>query len=153
MSEDSGKDKVNFKDSIERSTTSMQNTAEVLHQKEKISISQKNCGETVVLSANIVTGPATLVSREPGELATIYLQNELTVIGKMENAADAVIKLPTVSRIHAKIRKRDGEYYLTDLNSRNGTSVNGKILRGDEEYCLQDQDQVDFAQARYVFLK
>lgn len=68
VSEDSGKDKVNFKDSIERSTTSMQNTAEVLHQKEKISISQKNCGETVVLSANIVTGPATLVSREPGEL-------------------------------------------------------------------------------------
>ena len=93
VSEDSGKDKVNFKDSIERNTTSMQNTAEVLHQKEKISISQKNCGETVVLSANIVTGPATLVSREPGELATIYLQNELTVIGKMENAADAVIEL------------------------------------------------------------
>lgn len=153
VSEDSGKDKVNFKDSIERNTTSMQNTAEVLHQKEKISISQKNCGETVVLSANIVTGPATLVSREPGELATIYLQNELTVIGKMENAADAVIDLPTVSRIHAKIRKREGEYYLTDLNSRNGTSVNGKILRGDEEYCLQDQDQIDFAQARYVFLK
>ena len=153
VSEDSGKDKVNFKDSIERNTTSMQNTAEVLHQKEKISISQKNCGETVVLSANIVTGPATLVSREPGELATIYLQNELTVIGKMENAADAVIELPTVSRIHAKIRKREGEYYLTDLNSRNGTSVNGKILKGDEEYCLQDQDQIDFAQARYVFLK
>ena len=71
--------------------------------------SQKtNFGETVVLSANIVTGPATLVSREPGELATIYLQEELTVIGKMETAADAVIDLPTVSRIHAKIRKRDG---------------------------------------------
>lgn len=116
--------------------------------------SQKtNFGETVVLSANIVTGPATLVSREPGELATIYLQEELTVIGKMETAADAVIDLPTVSRIHAKIRKRDGEYYLTDLNSRNGTSVNGKMLKSSEEYCLQDQDEVDFAQARYVFLK
>ena len=116
--------------------------------------SQKtNFGETVVLSANIVTGPATLVSREPGELATIYLQEELTVIGKMETAADAVIDLPTVSRIHAKIRKRDGEYYLTDLNSRNGTSVNGKMIKSSEEYCLQDQDEVDFAQARYVFLK
>ena len=105
------------------------------------------------MSANIVTGPATLVSREPGELATIYLQEELTVIGKMETAADAVIDLPTVSRIHAKIRKRDGEYYLTDLNSRTGTSVNGKMIKSSEEYCLQDQDEVDFAQARYVFLK
>ena len=122
-------------------------------EKEKMSILQNNFGETVVLSANIVTGPATLVSREPGELATIYLQEELTVIGKMETAADAVVNLPTVSRIHAKIRKRDGEYYLTDLNSRNGTAVNGKMLKGDEEYCLQNEDEVDFAQARYVFLK
>lgn len=123
-----------------------------IQKSEKISLSQKNFGETVVLSANIVNGPAMLVSREPGELATIYLQEELVVVGKMENAADAVIDIPTVSRIHAKIRKRDEEYYLTDLNSRNGTSVNGKMLRGNEDYCLQDQDEVDFAQARYVFL-
>lgn len=123
-----------------------------IRKSEKISLSQKNFGETVVLSANIVNGPAMLVSREPGELATIYLQEELVVIGKMENAADVVVDIPTVSRIHAKIRRRDGEYYLTDLNSRNGTSVNGKMLRGNEDYCLQDQDEVDFAQARYVFL-
>lgn len=147
------KDKVSKKECDEKNTAVIENIAENSAEKRKMSILQKNCGETVVLSANIVAGPATLVSREPGELATIYLQDELTVIGKMENAADAVIDLPTVSRIHAKIRQREGEYYLTDLNSRNGTSVNGKILKGDEEYCLQDQDEVDFAQARYVFLK
>lgn len=113
----------------------------------------ENYGETVVLSANLSAGPSSLVSREPGELATIYLKEELTVIGKLANAADAVINLPTVSRIHAKIRNRNGEYYLTDLNSRNGTSVNGQMLRPDEDYQLQDQDEVDFAQARYVFLK
>lgn len=110
-------------------------------------------GETVVLSANIISGPAALVSREPGELATIYLKEELTIIGKLETACDAVISLPTVSRVHGKIRKRGEEYYLTDLNSRNGTSVNGRILKGDEEYQLQNEDEVDFAQARYVFLK
>lgn len=114
---------------------------------------EKTYGETVVLSAGCVQGPATLVSREPGELATIYLQEEITVIGKMETAADAVIDLPTVSRMHAKIRRRDGEYYLSDLNSRNGTAVNGRLLQGGEDYCLQEQDEVDFAQARYVFLK
>lgn len=109
-------------------------------------------GETIVLSAGNISGPASLVSREPGELAPIYLENELTVIGKLENAADAVIALPTVSRIHARIRKIDEGYYLADLNSRNGTSVNGRILKAGEEYQLQDEDQVDFAQARYVFL-
>ena len=109
-------------------------------------------GETVVLSS-VQSGRVSLVSREPGELATIYLTEDLTVIGKLENASDAVIPMPTVSRIHAKIRRRDGEYYLTDLNSRNGTSVNGRMLKGDEEYLLQNEDEVDFAQARYVFLK
>ncbi|MBQ0001673.1 MAG: FHA domain-containing protein, partial [Clostridiales bacterium] len=110
-------------------------------------------GETVILSSEPVRGPATLVSREPGELATIYLQEELTLVGKMETAADAVIDLPTVSRLHAKIRKKGEDYFLSDLNSRNGTAVNGRMLRADEEYLLQEEDQVDFAQARYIFLK
>ena len=114
---------------------------------------QTETSETVVLTAASVVGPASLVSREPGELATIYLSEELTVIGKLKGAADAVIDLPTVSRVHAKIRRRNDEYYLTDLNSRNGTSVNGKILQAEEDCLLQDQDEVDFAQARFVFLK
>ena len=113
--------------------------------------SHPDYGETVVLSAGAVSGPASLVSKEPGELATIYLNEDLTVIGKLENACDAVINLPTVSRIHAKIRKREEAYYLTDMNSRNGTSVNGRLLRPEEEYQLEPEDEIDFAQARYIF--
>lgn len=112
-----------------------------------------NFGETMVLSAAVTSGPASFVSREPGELATIYLQEDLTVVGKLANACDAVIDLPTVSRIHAKIRKKEEGYYLTDMNSRNGTMVNGRLLLPDEEYRLQNEDEVDFAQARYVFLE
>lgn len=127
---------------------------EIVQQNENYETEKtENYGETVVLSAGQTEGPASLVSREPGELATIYLDRDLMVIGKMENAADAVISLPTVSRIHAKIRKVDEEYYLSDLNSRNGTSVNGRLLKTGEEYKLQDEDQVEFAQARYIFLK
>ena len=114
---------------------------------------QELYGETVVLCAGQNRGPASLVSREPGELATIYLEQETTVVGKLATASDAVIPVPTVSRVHARIRKKDGEYYLVDLNSRNGTAVNGQMLKGNEEYQLQDEDQVDFAQARYVFVK
>lgn len=109
-------------------------------------------GETVVLSAGAVSGPASLVSKEPGELATIYINEDLTVIGKLETACDAVISLPTVSRIHAKIKKKEDAYYLTDMNSRNGTAVNGRLLLPDEKYQLEPEDEVDFAQARYIFL-
>lgn len=110
-------------------------------------------GETEALFSVSGRGPASLVSREPGELATIYLEQEFTVVGKMTGAADAVIPVSTVSRIHARIRRRDNEYYLEDLNSRNGTSVNGHMLKNEEEYQLQDEDEVDFAQARYIFVR
>lgn len=55
-------------------------------EKEMVSevTTQENCGETVVLSLNPTAGPASLVSREPGELAAIYLEGELTVIGKLK---------------------------------------------------------------------
>lgn len=126
---------------------------ETIEKRKKTEDVSEGFGETVVLSSGVVKGPATLVSREPGELATIYLEQDITVIGKLETAADVVISIPTVSRIHAKIRKRDGEYYLTDLNSRNGTSVNGQMLKTGEDYLLKDEDEVDFSQARYIFLK
>lgn len=125
---------------------------EDIKNKEK-NFYQGDFGETVVLSAAVMHGPASFVSREPGELATIYLKEDLTVIGKLETAADAVIPLPTISRLHAKVRKKEEDYYLADLNSRNGTSVNGRMLKVNEEYLLQDEDEVDFAEARYIFLK
>ncbi len=135
-----------------RNPVSEKLTKDVEKRKKTEEVSE-GFGETMILSSGAVKGPATLVSREPGELATIYLDQDITVIGKLKTAADAVINVPTVSRIHAKIRRRDGEYYLTDLNSRNGTSVNGQMLKTGEDYFLKDEDEVDFAQARYIFLK
>lgn len=114
---------------------------------------EEDYGETMILSVGKVRGPASLVSKEPGELAPIFLEQELTIIGKMENAADVVIPRPTVSRVHARIRKVEEGYFLADLNSRNGTSVNGRMLKANEEYQLQDEDEVDFAEARYVFIE
>lgn len=130
-----------------------QQQSERFEESDNLMEHEEGCGETVVLSAESHQGPASLVSKEPGELATIYLEKELTVIGKLETASDAVIPIPTVSRVHAKIRKKEKEYYLADLNSRNGTAINGKMLSGGEEWLLQDGDEVDFAQARYIFLK
>lgn len=147
-----GKEKT-AKDEAERKKTENQRIQEDNEIRNTVQRNQEQYGETVVLSAGQLSGPASLVSREPGELATIYLERELTVIGKLEQAADAVIELPTVSRVHARIRKTGEDYYLADLNSRNGTSVNGRLLAAGEEYLLKDEDEVDFAQARYVFLK
>ena len=43
---------------------------------------------------------------------------------------DLVISDGTVSRHHASITRREGRYELADLNSTNGTFVNGQRLTG-----------------------
>jgi hypothetical protein len=55
----------------------------------------------------------------------ILLKDELTTIGR---ASDNVIHLaedPNVSRYHAEIEYKQGRFWLTDLKSSNGTTVNG----------------------------
>ena len=67
-------------------------------------------------------------------------QNEL-VIGRIEPAG-LVINHPEVSRRHARIIYRGGNYYLEDLGSVNGTRVNRQAVTG--EYMLNNGDEIMF---------
>lgn len=108
---------------------------------------------TMVLSESCVRQESSLISREEGRFPTILLDRDLMIIGKLDTVSDVILPYPTVSRVHSKIRRIEGEYYLMDLNSRNGTYVNGRMLQAEEEYQLQDQDEVRFADLTYLFLK
>ena len=50
------------------------------------------------------------------------------MIGKKKDAVDGWLKARSISRIHAKISREEDCYYLTDLNSTNGTFLNGGRL-------------------------
>ena len=47
-----------------------------------------------------------------------------------------------VSREHARIRHQEGGYTLEDLDSRNGTQVNGYRLTPHQPYALRPGDYV-----------
>ncbi|MBQ7564051.1 MAG: FHA domain-containing protein [Lachnospiraceae bacterium] len=72
------------------------------------------------------------------------------VIGKSAEA-DIVIEKRAVSRRHAKILRREGEYYLADLDSTNGTFLNGVRLVGNERAVLKSGDEVRFADEIFYF--
>ena len=74
------------------------------------------------------------------------------MIGKMRNKADGVISDSKVSRIHACIREDKGRYYLSDLNSTNGTCINDRKLSHNETAELSDGDTVRFAGISMTFL-
>lgn len=86
-----------------------------------------------------------------GELTEIVLHEGTVIIGKSGDISDRVISRNTVSRVHARIRFFEGACYLMDLNSRNGTFLNGELLPGGEEVKISDGDEISFADACYRF--
>lgn len=62
-----------------------------------------------------------------------------------EKGNDAVLDSPVVSRHHAKIVRQGEDYFIEDLNSKNGTFVNGKMLSYRESVRLKRMDRIIFA--------
>ncbi|MEG1803062.1 MAG: DUF6382 domain-containing protein [Lachnospiraceae bacterium] len=74
------------------------------------------------------------------------------LIGKSREAVDGVLHSDAVSRIHALIEREEDCYYLEDLNSSNGTFLNGLRLEYQEKVPLKRNDVIQFARAQYRFL-
>ena len=73
------------------------------------------------------------------------------VIGKHPELTDYAIHKSTVSRMHLSLDRREGITILTDLNSRNGTRVNGYRLEANETVSLASGDTVAIADLEYRF--
>lgn len=63
---------------------------------------------------------------------------------------DVVLDHPTVSRHHAVIERANGQFFITDLGSRNATRVNGRTVR--ERRPLATGDKIRFGQVRVTFV-
>jgi hypothetical protein len=82
----------------------------------------------------MVEGPS------PGK--RIFIDEPELIIGRDEQC-DVVIPERQVSRQHARIRQELGKYVLEDLDSKNGTFVNGQEIDGSRS--LQDGDEIQIA--------
>lgn len=70
------------------------------------------------------------------------------VIGR-SSEADAIIMDSEASRRHAEVRAENGVCTVTDLGSRNGTSLNGQPLN--EPARLQDGDEITIGRTTIIF--
>ena len=85
---------------------------------------------------------ATLTIQLPGLPPVSHvLKDETITVGRMKGNS-IVIDDASVSLTHARITRKSGEFYLKDLNSTNGTIVNGQRIN---EARLHDLDRVSFA--------
>ena len=80
----------------------------------------------------------------------IALREKLILIGSLPGSVDIVLKAPAVSRIHARIVKKGENYYISDLHSKNGTTVNDKTIDTEAEKLLENDDRIRFADVSYT---
>lgn len=73
------------------------------------------------------------------------------IIGKSRGMADFCLNEPGVSRLHIKIEGNDGGYFVTDLNSTNGTRINGELLEANETRSLPIGSELEIASRKFRF--
>lgn len=71
------------------------------------------------------------------------------IIGKQERICDFVLDVEGVSRMHLQFFEQNGELFAKDLNSRNGTRINGKQLENEENMRLYNGDEVNICGKKY----
>lgn len=113
---------------------------------------KKMGGNTVLLAENLSEGKKQhlLKSLNPSVM-DIPVPYFPFIIGKQEGIVDYVLNRDTVSRLHLKIEKENGECHITDLNSSNGTSVEEYSLEANESYPLNSGDKLMIADIPFIF--
>ncbi len=92
---------------------------------------------------------ACLIPREmqPGMESVYVLRGDQTTVGR-HPSNDIVLALDSISRFHSRIDKRGDFYILQDLNSSNGSHLNGeRVTQG----TINHGDLVAFGNVEFLF--
>ncbi len=116
---------------------------------DKTEDEDEDCEETVLLGFDLgVTHKLYGIGEDRTNIALDCLP---MVIGKLSSCADAIIKDATVSRVHARIYSKDGDTFIQDLNSKNGTYVNGRRLLPNESVVIVPEDELSFGKRKFSY--
>ena len=114
-------------------------------------MSQVESQPTGLLLDDIESTPYLVKKSNPSE--RFELNKSRVIIGREYERTDICLNASSVSKIHAVITQKNGIYYLCDQNSSNGTFINNKRLNKLQEYPLNSNDLIRFANQEYVFNK
>lgn len=88
---------------------------------------------------------------EQEDHAVISLGEFPFFIGRFQKDTGSLKEIRNISRMHSKIEQIGSSFFITDLNSTNGTFVNKKRLEKDKKMELYEGDEVTFANIPYHF--
>lgn len=92
-----------------------------------------------------------LVYQGRGKVPDLDLEVFPYIIGKGEKGIDGKLDNPSISRIHSQLDYINEAYFITDLNSTNGTFLNGERLPPNIRTKLSVGDRIQFAGEKFIF--
>lgn len=114
-------------------------------QNEKDFLTQESEVETVAMPEN--TCPVLSFEHKK-----IRLNQPSFLIGRSVALNDyALPHALTMGRVHAEILHEEAGYYILDLNTKNGTYINGKRIESQKKYKLQKGDCIEIGQEKVIF--
>lgn len=90
------------------------------------------------------------LTRVNGEEQAV-LSGEVLYLGRSSQNDYCIAGNISIGRRHAVIEKHRDGYYLKDMGSVNGTSVNGRRLTGEDICRLQNGDRIWLANEEFIF--
>lgn len=81
----------------------------------------------------------------------VIINKDKFVIGRLSSMVDYIIQGSTVGKLHAEITNNEGKYYLKDLNSKNGTYINGVRITSNMECEIKNNDKIRFSNYECIF--
>ena len=84
----------------------------------------------------------------PDDVSVIPLEGRESLVGK-SSSANIIIDNPYVSRRHAQISRDSRGFLIKDLDSKNGTYINGSQLKSGS-YRLNSGDRIEFGAGQVI---
>ena len=94
--------------------------------------------------------PWELIPAREKDGQVIYIAYWPFVIGKVPSEVDYVLDKPRVSHIHARFDRLGWGMTVADMDSSNGTYLNGEKLVPGREYAVNPGDKIRFADVDFI---
>ena len=85
-----------------------------------------------------------------GHIESYTLDGDTVSVGRSEGNTIA-LDTETISRYHFSITHKDGVVQLTDLDSANGTYIDGTQLKSNDPYLLEDIEEIQIGHLRVIY--
>lgn len=106
---------------------------------------------TVILDSGSLKLPH-LKRKQGNNIETIILKNFPFMLGRLEGQVDYCLNNPAIGKLHAEIKNTPEGFFISDMNSLNGTFVNDERVQTGKDSIIKNGDRIILSNEEFVFM-